>query len=595
MNLAQLEALLTPVDGTVTVTGGALSSASITTVLDLYFGAMLVISGAETTVDQETQSVLVSGTITLVALSMDARATFTLQHGIPQLILNAQESGTPAWSFAQSFGPMTDPLLAQLSFATPSWTLRSVAGASQPAGLWLDAVWTPPPLLEAIAWLFGGNLGQMAVAGPLQVISGLPQAAFAVGPPQQQSIGGIGLTLQLTIVSLVSAGITPLAPSTCTGSYELVTTLSNSSGTVTVPASAILTSNFAMVTISADTGRAVAVTVGQIAEWIGGNELEGQGIPAGIDTAGLSLTLFHIVISVQSQKIISVTGALSVAGAWSIIPNVLTVGGVSLNLYVSDPFGSSRSFSSTVTGMLSLDVSGGEPIVIDVAAQFPNFALLGSLPDENDSPPSLAGMMAGSHGVGSSAGFGNTLTIASLNILAVPSASTYTFEINVTEDWQLLEDLTLFDVGVRIVYAKGDLSAVLEVGLDLAGINIALAADYDSSTGGWLLTGKTGPGQTIAIGDLVADMLARFGATTTLPDSLAGLVIDNLTISFNTQSFDVSLGLETRFPIGGQALDAVIAIDYAKTQTGGYAVDFSGVVNIDNQQFALVFDDGSSS
>jgi hypothetical protein len=274
---------------------------------------------------------------------------------------------------------------------------------------------------------------------------------------------------------------------------------------------------------------------------------------------------------------------------------VLTIGSLALNLYVSDPFGSSRSFTNTVTGVLSVDVSGGEPILIDVAAEFPDFTLTGSLPDGNDSLPSLAGMMAGAHGVGSSAGFADTLAISSLNILAHPSAATYSFEISVDEDWQILEDLSLIDFGLRILYSAGDLSATLEVGLILAGINIALVADYDSSTGGWLLSGQTGPGQTIAIDDLVADMLAKFGASTTLPDSLAGLVVDDLSVTFNTQNLDVSLGLDTQFPIGGQSLDAVIAIDYAKTQSGGYAVDFSGVVNIDNQQFAIVFDDGSSS
>jgi hypothetical protein len=204
-------------------------------------------------------------------------------------------------------------------------------------------------------------------------------------------------------------------------------------------------------------------------------------------------------------------------------------------------------------------------------------------------------MMAGAHGVGSSAGFADTLAISSLNILAHPSAATYSFEISVAGDWQILEDLSLIDFGLRILYSAGDLSATLEVGLILAGINIALVADYDSSTGGWLLSGQTGPGQAIAIGDVVADMLALFGASTTLPDSLAGLVIDDLSITFNTQNFDVHLGLGTQFPIGGQALDAVITIDYAKTQSGGYSVDFSGVVDIDKQEFALVFDEVSGS
>jgi hypothetical protein len=561
----------------------------------MFFGDTLTIVDADVTVDTTTQSVAVTGTISLIAISMNATATFTLQNGIPQLILAAQESGTPAWTFARSFGVIDDPLLASLSFEAPRWALRSTAADDQPAGLWLEALWTPPAALEAIAWLLGGSLGQMTVAGPLALVSGLPQVIFAVGATHQSSFGGIALTIQLAIASIVSPGITSSTPSSCAGSYELATIFSNSSGTISVPASAMLISNLDAVTITADTSQATAITVDQIAEWIGGKELSGNGIPAGIGTAGLSVSLLEIVISVADRSIVSVAAVLDVTGTWPIVPNLLTIGSVTLNLYVSDPFGSSRSFFNAISGVLSIDVSGAEPILIEVAAEFPNFTLMGSLPDGNDSLPSLAGMMAGGHGVGSSAGFGESLTIASLNLLALPSASIYRFQINVAEDWQILEDLSLIDVRVLILYSGGGLSAALEVGLNLAGINIALAADYDSSTGGWLLTGKTGPGQAIAIADLVADMLAKFGASTTLPDSLAGLVVDNLKISFNTQSFDVSLGLETQFPIGGQALDAVIAIDYAKTQSGGYAVDFSGVVNIDNQQFAIVFDDGSSS
>ena len=44
---------------------------------------------------------------------------------------------------------------------------------------------------------------------------------------------------------------------------------------------------------------------------------------------------------------------------------------------------------------------------------------------------------------------------------------------------------------------------------------------------GWQFTGSTGPGQHIPIGALIADLAAKFGATT-LPGTLAGLTIQKL-------------------------------------------------------------------
>lgn len=594
MNLTQLESVLALDNGTLNVTGAALSSSSITAVLGMYFGGTLNIAGATLSVNEQAQSVSVSGAFTLLQIPGTAVATFTLVNGIPQLSMPFEALDQSSWTFADSFTGINDPLLSQLVFESTEWLLLSQANDTQPAGLWFQGTWTPPAPLEAIDWLLGGNLGAMTVAGPLNLVNGLPQVAFTFGTPYQNTFGSLVLTVRFSIQSAVYTSISPAQPSTCVGTYVLSSSLSNTGATITVPAVIVLTSNFDLFTLSVDTSQLLTVTVADLVSWIGGSELAGNGIPAGLSTDGLSLRGLEIVFSSAAHSILSISLQVGVTGVWTIVPNVLSIENLALNVFVTDPFGDSRTFLNTVSGELSIEIAGGNPVIIDIAATFPNFTVRGSLPDGNEEGASLAGMMAGGHGVGASAGFSDGLTISSLLFFADPSLSLYSFAVSVADDWQITTSLSLIDLQVSVHYSEGELSAVLEVGLVLCGININLAADYDSSTGGWQLSGSTGPGQQIAIADLIADVLTIFDVTTTLPSSLAGLTIDNVAIQMNTQSLSFSLSLDVQFPIDGTPLDATISIQYTRTQTGGYTIAFSGVVVIDQQQFALIFDEVSS-
>lgn len=596
MNLSQLEALIVAQNGTVTVTGTALSSTSIDSLLTTFFNnATLVITAAN--VISTSDTVVITGQSTLLNLSVPVTATFYVLNGIAQITLFLTTPLT-SWTFNESFSSVEDSLLQQNPFTAVQWTLESAATTDNAAGFTFTAQWVPPAVLGAIDWLIGAPQ-TLSVVGSLTLVGGLPQVSFQLGSPFDTALGNIDVSVQFLLITTVYAGKTTSLPYVCVMSFGLGASLSYQSGnnTVDVPICAFFTTNLSIISFSANTAQALTIPIDQIASWIGGSDLTSAGnIPSNVSTDDLQIQSLSITISIPSKSIVGISITLAVTGEWEIVPNVLLLGNLALNVYVSNPFGASRQFMNVISAQLDIDISGAAPVTIDVAAELPNFIIQGALPDGNTTLPSLAGYMAGGHGVGASAGFTEELTIQSLLFLADPSASLYRFQINVSDNWQLTPSLSLVDLGVMVLYASGSLSGSLVAGFILGSTYIMLDASYDGSSGGWQLSGETGPGQSIAIGDLIADIGTSFGFTpSSLPDSLTGLTISNIAFQLNTQSLDFNLDLDAQMPVNGTSADAVVSIAYTQTQAGVYQAEFSGVVTIDGQSFALIFSEVSGS
>lgn len=114
---------------------------------------------------------------------------------------------------------------------------------------------------------------------------------------------------------------------------------------------------------------------------------------------------------------------------------------------------------------------------------------------------------------------------------------------------------------------------------------------------GWEFSGNTLAGQEIPIGQFIQQIADYFGVDTALPAPLAGLVIDKISLSFNTAVNHFNFMAEVDFPVGDVTLDATIGIDVIQQSDGGYRKTFSGKLIVAdsegdlNLEFDLIFCD----
>lgn len=141
-------------------------------------------------------------------------------------------------------------------------------------------------------------------------------------------------------------------------------------------------------------------------------------------------------------------------------------------------------------------------------------------------------------------------------------------------------------VDVDIEYGEST-TIDLAGGFELGDISFDLTGKYQN-TGGWLITGEAGMQTPIAIGELLQHLATDFGIPATVPAVLAGLMLSNIKLSFNTETKDFRFSFTTIFPFGNKELQAIIHID-ALHNDEMYTRNFSGVLQIDNLEFDLIF------
>jgi len=137
---------------------------------------------------------------------------------------------------------------------------------------------------------------------------------------------------------------------------------------------------------------------------------------------------------------------------------------------------------------------------------------------------------------------------------------------------------------------EGEMTAVFIV----ADVDILLSATAPGTrAAGWQLQGSTGAGQEIPIGDLIADLSAKFG-NFTVPQPIKDLVLDSLTVSLITGTKDFLFSCKAKFPVDGNQVDIVVTIA-VENKNGAYTKKFSGTLHIGNLTFTLQFASDAAS
>ncbi len=297
---------------------------------------------------------------------------------------------------------------------------------------------------------------------------------------------------------------------------------------------------------------------------------------------------------------------------WTVVPDLLAVGGLWLELDIDYPLEPAYRFPIFKVGGV---VQIGAPTTNDgrlaLTARWPDLAIHGEL--EEGSSIKLGQIL---QHFGLAPKGMRDMAIDRLWFLAEPTTDpkTFAFYIAIDDVWQIelpgKEPLALSELSLSLNYtgaaqsgAPSNLSSRFEGKLTIASIDLDLLADYNTNAG-WQFQGSAAMEHPIPIGKLIDDFKNKFNDDGTLPTPLAGLELKNLQVAFNTLSKDFAFGGEMDFPLerdndGKPKLDGkkltFVANFALQNNNGFYQKQISGKLEIGALEFDVVFDQTPST
>lgn len=170
-------------------------------------------------------------------------------------------------------------------------------------------------------------------------------------------------------------------------------------------------------------------------------------------------------------------------------------------------------------------------------------------------------------------------------------------------------EIELFEVTAALDCRKGHVPAGSFVtALGIGNTRLTLMADMGMGSGGAgagsgaLFKGRTDPGSTISIGELLTELAQTFGIER-VPAPIASLVLTALGVTYDTAAGRFTFTCEVDFKVAAKPVALVLTIDVAEpgslpptdphstvAGTKGCSANFTGRVTFDNIRFDLVFD-----
>ena len=336
-------------------------------------------------------------------------------------------------------------------------------------------------------------------------------------------------------------------------------------------------------------------SLGEFTDFLGGEDLTNL-LPGTIgEIGGFTLDGLELDVDIVQTTITYFSFALHSTSIWTVIPGQLVLRNITVSMSINDSLSSQRQIVGQVHGQIDI----GE-VLVDVSVQRLNpqddwtflvYADSISLPRPGDLT-SLAGK-------GIPELLPKNLKAAQFSIFDLQAQVNLTTEkleyigFNLAS-WNPLElipdQLQLDDVGVSLsldrqtgrLNISGSMTSAFSIVIDDVGntIVILLSATYPGTDGGWNLYGTTDLDQPLPIGNLITDIVTKFGVTDTIPAPINSLSLQNLAMSFNTQSEDFSFSGESLFNIGGTDFDITVQVDIIHLQDGTSDKSFSGSLTL---------------
>lgn len=589
ITIQELRSRLILLDGKLLVGPNLLNSAGVTAFLTAYTAAgLLQVEGAALQSTDADNFVRFTGSAMLLNTVLTiGSATFYIDALTQEAALKLDAWPAAGWHFATSFPALSTSYFNRFQLENVGFVFASHLVDGHDKGLFFAADFTPPPLWEVLRWF--ANPGQGArLTGPIMLQNGQPEMRLSVVPVIKAALGT--LEIELTLVNSSKTYLDKQRQSVVATFSQLLgaLTFTHAGAEQAVALAATFGEELSVLKLDITAGKNLNLSFSDISHWFGGVDVSTQGMPSFYTPTQLSLQDISFAVGLVTKRLEYVTLVVAAAEPWVIIDQVLSFEQLVIHVMLVQP----PSSTIIVSFQGIVNIAG---IVLDVHAQVPDFEVVGQL-SNTVAAPNLSVLITNL--LGAPSRLPGNITVTDLAFTAHPSRRNYSFAISVDSDWVVGGSATIGALLFEVVYEGGNSAALTTIVakgfFTIAAIDVLVAAQYQSDSAGWHFSGATGPGQDIPIGQLMADLGDRFGISPAFPLALAGLMVKNVQMHFDTTSSDATFSCELKFPVEGRELD--LTLDIALTHVDGkYEKTFKGTLLLADRQFDLDFDTGGDT
>jgi hypothetical protein len=292
--------------------------------------------------------------------------------------------------------------------------------------------------------------------------------------------------------------------------------------------------------------------LGQITALVGGEDLKKELPEALRSFGGLTITEVRTGISLTGPELAYVLLSVRTTSPWIIVEDILEIDSISATWLVQSPFlEDQRRISCEIEGRLNIADVG-----LDLYAQVPDFQMRAALAE--GSVIKLGALLK--HFIPDIALPADSLIISMLTVLVDPNTKTYQVDARVENVWSIplgSGEINIASLSLSLTKTEarltGHLAGVINLSLpvDKSEYRVTVflsAALPGSEDGGWQFSGSTGQGQKIPLGALIKKLVSLCGEVE-LPDAVKKFTIENLAVTFNTQTRNFTFACEGKLPL----------------------------------------------
>ncbi len=314
------------------------------------------------------------------------------------------------------------------------------------------------------------------------------------------------------------------------------------------------------------------------------------------DIPAITINKFMIGFNPANKTINEVNFSIQTTSTWSIISNYFEV----KNIFVSFDISNIASAEKTVIkgSVRCIFAVAGIPLQCSIQKQAADtgWVMTVSLPpDETIDLVQVAARL-----------FENkiqlpsvqppTMNFSQLHINIDTESGLFNFNARSTDQWKIMGVNGFYIENFALQFTRdpskpnSPISGTVGGTLKIGKLDLSLSASLNNTpNGGWFFEGSTPDDQPIAIGELIDFMAKTFGARN-LPQSIKGLNLQALSVSFNTANKDFTFALKGLITVANKNVEIEVSITLLRQDDGSFNTSLGGTVDIgDNTRFVLDF------
>ena len=587
----ELNALLTPTEGTLRITASQLGAGPVADLLTNWFtDGVLALAAAKVTPDSSAGTVTVTGTV--------AAGTFlgigpaTLSSGVFTLAGNGSLAarlaiavGDAGWGLSASFPVLAKSVCDSLSYAGPVFTLDSADTQPLPADVrtefgfpaddpgagqllpGLSFTGSVSPASSLASKITGLVASPQDLTGPIRVYS--PPVAsgsatvlypeFLLAPaagtaPHAVVVDGQRFTITAQLACLLTAVATTgtgdsagtAAPATVNPVLALQADWTGTGSLPPITLRGVVT-GAAAGTLVLDTGAAPLTPIGtaEMPALLAGTDVSGLLTPGHDFPVFKDLVLHRVSLTlglgpVSLTEIAALLVLAAATGApdpvWSILGGLLSMHQLAFDVEVARGSDGALHPTAAVTG--SATMGQAPAVTLTATVSLPGLAVTAQL--DATAPADLTALVKDQFGIALPL---PTITSADVTVTGEVTAATWTVDVQVAETWTLLGTppggVSLQDIALHLAGAAGKPTAgTLNAALEVGGVSLAADADY-ATADGWTVHAGLAAGAQADLAAVLTALLSAAGLPVTA--SLPSVTLTTLSVGYQETKRELSV------------------------------------------------------